>query len=204
MAQMKNRVGRSMSTTPPIDTDLHLPDLRIRGFRGIKDLQISRLGRVTLLAGKNGVGKTTALEAVRAFAEQGRYGAIASTLWNREETVQAFDEESGRELPSPNWEALFYGRVLTSDSLVSIGPISGDKLRMQTELVPAPKDPSTFDSHLPSEVLTIQVKFRGSTLSFPTHLTVQQQQEMDLLRRWGLPQAVQCESLGPGLQVISS
>ena len=103
-----------MSTAAPVDTDLHLPDLRIKGFRGIKDLQISRLGRVTLLAGKNGVGKTTVLEAARAYAEQGHYGAIANTLWSREETVQAFDEESGRELPSPNWEALFYGRVLAS------------------------------------------------------------------------------------------
>ena len=31
-----------MSTAAPVDTDLHLPDLRIKGFRGVKDLHISR------------------------------------------------------------------------------------------------------------------------------------------------------------------
>lgn len=45
--------------------DLHLPDLSISGFRGIEQLSIGRLGRVTLLAGRNGVGKTTVLDAVR-------------------------------------------------------------------------------------------------------------------------------------------
>ena len=51
---------------------LHLPDLTIKGFRGIKSLSLPRLGRVTLLAGKNGVGKTTLLEAVSIFASRGR------------------------------------------------------------------------------------------------------------------------------------
>ncbi len=184
-----------MSTAAPVDTDLHLPDLRIKGFRGIKDLLISRLGRVTLLAGKNGTGKTTVLEAVRAYAAQGHYGAIAGTLWNREETVPTFDEEMGRELPSPNWEALFYGRVLTADSLISIGPVSGDKLSIQTELVPAQEDPST---HL-GEVLKIKVRFRGFTQGFPTHLTARQQMQKDLVREWRFEKAEQCESIGPEL-----
>ena len=53
-------------------TRLHLPHLAITGFRGIRELSIGRLGRVTLLTGKNGVGKTAALEAVRALAARGR------------------------------------------------------------------------------------------------------------------------------------
>lgn len=52
---------------------LHLPTLAINGFRGIRELSISRLGRVTLLTGDNGVGKTTVLEAVRVFAARGRH-----------------------------------------------------------------------------------------------------------------------------------
>ena len=52
--------------------NLHLPNLTIKGFRGIEELSIRKLGRVTLLAGKNGVGKTTVLDAVRAYAARGR------------------------------------------------------------------------------------------------------------------------------------
>ena len=76
MAQIKNQADSPMSTAAPVDSDLHLPDLRIKGFRGIKDLHISRLGRVTLLAGKNGAGKTTVLEAVRVYAARGRQAAL--------------------------------------------------------------------------------------------------------------------------------
>ena len=113
MAKTKNRVGSLMSTAAPVDTDLHLPDLHIKGFRGIKDLLISRLGRVSLLAGKNGTGKTTVLEAVRVYAARGRYAAMAALLHDREETVAAFDEELQRALPVPKlgvpflWEGAF-------------------------------------------------------------------------------------------------
>ena len=55
---------------------LHLPDLTIKGFRGIDELTIPRLGRVTLLVGKNGVGKTTVLDAVRVYAARGRRTAL--------------------------------------------------------------------------------------------------------------------------------
>ena len=64
---------------------LPLPDLSVKGFRGIKDLSISRLGRVTLFAGKNGVGKTTLLDAVRLYAARGSYAVLSDILRNREE-----------------------------------------------------------------------------------------------------------------------
>ena len=43
---------------PTPDQNLHLPSLVIKNFRGIDELTIPRLGRATLLTGKNGVGKT--------------------------------------------------------------------------------------------------------------------------------------------------
>ena len=64
---------------------LHLRNLSIRGFLGIKDLCIGRLGRVTLLTGRNGVGKTTVLDAVRVYAARGAFPALYQLLRRREE-----------------------------------------------------------------------------------------------------------------------
>jgi len=50
---------------------LHLPDLSINNFRGIQNLSINKLGQVNLIAGLNGVGKTSLLEAVRTYANRG-------------------------------------------------------------------------------------------------------------------------------------
>ena len=48
--------------------ELPLPSLSISGFRGFENLSIPQLGRVTLLTGLNGVGKTTVLDAIRIYA----------------------------------------------------------------------------------------------------------------------------------------
>jgi ABC-type cobalamin/Fe3+-siderophores transport system ATPase subunit len=92
---------------------LHLPDLSIQGFRGIDDLSIPRLGRVTLLAGKNAVGKTTVLEAVRVFASRGEYEVLSDILTRRDE-ISVVEDEDGVSRSEPDWPALFHGRTLSS------------------------------------------------------------------------------------------
>lgn len=52
---------------PPPSAPL-LPSFRIQGFRAFRDLEIPRLGRVNLIVGKNNVGKTTVLEALKVYA----------------------------------------------------------------------------------------------------------------------------------------
>lgn len=47
-----------------------LPSFRILGFRCFRKLTIERLGRVNLIVGKNNVGKTTLLDALRVHAAQ--------------------------------------------------------------------------------------------------------------------------------------
>ncbi|MET0395348.1 MAG: AAA family ATPase [Longimicrobiaceae bacterium] len=47
---------------------LMLPSLQIRSYRGIRDLVIPELAQVNLFVGKNNVGKTSLLEAVRLHA----------------------------------------------------------------------------------------------------------------------------------------
>ena len=41
-----------------------LTELTVTNFRNLKDVSLENLGRITLIAGKNGVGKTALLEAL--------------------------------------------------------------------------------------------------------------------------------------------
>ena len=185
-----------MATEPDITSDLHLPDLRIKGFRGIKDLHISRLGRVTLLAGKNGVGKTTVLEAVRVYAARGRQETLAEMMHNREENEYSFDDDFDRDTLAPSWEALFYGRILSSDSSLSIGPENGDQVHIKTKLAPTHLDLSSIGSQFPDEVLYLQVSFQGSEYEFST---IRRERRRTVSGGLALPLVVRCDSLGPDL-----
>ena len=112
--------------------DLDLRDLVIENFRGIKKLRIPRLGRVTLIAGKNGAGKTTVLEAIRVYAARGRHDVLEQVLTDREEFLVGVDEEGGNEV-EPDWLALFYGRDISQDVSVAIGPtLERDRLVVRT------------------------------------------------------------------------
>ena len=111
-----------MAVKEKVASKLHLPDLQIKGFRGIDDLAIPRLGRATLLAGKNGVGKTTVLESVEVYAARGRYNAIEEILLRREEYSFESDVE-GDTVLRVNELALFSGRSLPSIPL-SVGSLS--------------------------------------------------------------------------------
>lgn len=100
---------------------LQLPDLRIRAFRAVGELAIPRLGRVTLIAGRNGVGKTTVLDAVRLYAARGHYLALAKLVERREGLPSPPD---GRErAPGPlDFGTLFHGRGGDRAKTIRIGP----------------------------------------------------------------------------------
>ena len=105
-------------------SDLHLPDLSIRAFRGIDNLQIPRLGRVTLVVGENGIGKTTLIEAVRVYASRGNTDTLCAILAEREEF---YSVHFNRSSSAVNWSPLFFGRDPEQVSELSIGPIATDQ-----------------------------------------------------------------------------
>lgn len=109
--------------------NLHLPDLIIQGFRGIDSLTIPRLGRVTLITGKNGIGKTTILEAVQTYASRADASVLSSLLANREEDDRIVDDEGVEHKIIP-WEALFHRLDITEHRTISIGPSDGDHIRI--------------------------------------------------------------------------
>ena len=122
------------------DTGLLLPDLYIENFRGIKKLSIPRLGRVTLLAGRNGVGKTTALDAIRVYSARGRKQVLADVLNRRDELITPRDRTAGDGVEL-DWAALFHDRIMSEEVSVSIG--SRDKPNQLTIEVTVPKDEQT-------------------------------------------------------------
>ena len=90
---------------------LHYPDLHIHGFRGFKDLEIPRLGRVTLITGKNNTGKSSLLEALRLHAHNAAPRLVYDILRFREESAWGVDEEERLFDPESVLQvsALFHG-----------------------------------------------------------------------------------------------
>ena len=113
-----------------LDDRLHLPSLSIEGFRGIKELSIERLGRVTLLAGKNSVGKTTVLDAVRVYAARGHHEVLSDLLESRQELAIAIVEPAPREFVA-DFAALFHGRDVSKCARIAIGAKDADQLRIE-------------------------------------------------------------------------
>ena len=86
--------------------NLILDSLEIREFRAFKHLEIERLGRVNLIVGKNNVGKSSVLEALRLYAQRGSLSIIRTILREREEEQVNLKNTTVIE----NIEYLFHGR----------------------------------------------------------------------------------------------
>ena len=193
---------------------LHLPNLAIINFRGIRNLEIGRLGRVTLLTGRNGVGKTTILEAVRVYAARGHEDVFQELLLTREEFAKARDEDLDLILV-PDYTALFYGRRVTPNQPISIGLVSGqDALRIMVVDV---KDLSENQRGLLAQIdpeadESLKAVYRDAESVIPSFLKISDSKEPQLVRtlsrrlqRRGelispnMPDPINLESLGPGL-----
>ena len=149
-----------------LDNHLHLPSLSIKGFRGIKELSIERLGRVTLLAGKNSVGKTTVLDAVQVYAARGYYRVLASVLESREE-VAALTDGADHEQVGPYLEGIFYGRDASQGAFLSIGPNDDSDQFIIEAGIPQEDSHSTQQfpfSFLNPSVRTFKIVFQGHEL----------------------------------------
>ena len=195
----------SASTSPH---KLHLPDLAIQGFCGIRDLTINRLGRVTLIAGMNGVGKTTLLDAVCAYAERGRQSTLQDILSRRHEMVDDVDVD-GKPVALLDWSALFFGRCLDEGRSISIGPRS--PAPDQQLLLTLERDQQAQEIHWNSDErdisLFIESKFAkttrpiqiGPSPPLPPYWTTAQIRQRERQLSHGALDPVVCRSLGPDL-----
>ena len=92
-------------------SSLKLNSLEIKNFRAFNDLSINKLGRVNLVVGKNNVGKSSFLEALRIYSSR-NHSEIWKIFSERNEglypgIVASFDEDQQR---INTIRYLFYGR----------------------------------------------------------------------------------------------
>ncbi len=180
---------------------LHLPSLSIRGLRGIGELDIPRLGRVTLLAGKNGVGKTTVIEAVRVYASRGRERVLSALLNRHEEFAPAIDEDDNRTFVFDP-AALFHGRDVPPNSCIEIGPGDGSSdgnLRIEAVVANAEQAARMESQCRGTPPLVMEISFANRKQTIPWFFLHYIRYTGFADDREELPPELNCRSLGPGL-----
>ena len=193
--------------TPP----LHLPSLSVKGFRGIKDISIARLGRVTLLAGKNSSGKTTVLDAVRVYAARAHPNILSEVLGSHREVAELTSSQGQNNVGS-RIEAIFHGRDASKDAIFTIGP-NDDSMRLVVETVNPeeerwPHRPPRYSSEVPLRTLIASFGdnkkidifwyFSPYALSTKTARDRRVYQDAGAVREHEMPTPIVCESMGPG------
>ena len=204
-----------------LGTRLHLPSLSIKGFRGIDELTIDRLGRVTLIAGKNSVGKTTVLDAIQVYAARGREDILSQLLTSRQEvSIATVEDVHGQRRFVPDFPALFHGRDVSECARIAIGPKGyTDQLRIEESLLGEDELASQIERNLSRYVAkgytqTFRVVFQDTEQILPWILPIQGSDAARTVERYSVsaclylfqllvkakwPSPIGCQFLGPGL-----
>ncbi|MEM9454648.1 MAG: ATP-binding protein [Myxococcota bacterium] len=94
-------------------------DLRIHGFRCFESLTVSDLGRVNLLVGENGAGKTSVLEGMRLLYSGGNPISLLASALERGEYDSDEDERGHLERVAV-LRFVFFGRAAERGAQLSI------------------------------------------------------------------------------------
>ena len=194
---------------------LQLPDLVVQGFRGLDDLKISRLGRVTMITGKNSVGKTSVLEAIKVYAARGTYSALTDLLEDREEFANAKGEDGDRAT-GIDLSGLFHGWEITDSSEITIGSADPDN-QLKLKIGGVTEDQLELFGRLNPEIYEfgdkmLSARFNGVSHDLPWVFSFDDSaarmtyrfdrkypQHLLRSRQQHIPSEIPCATFGPGL-----
>ncbi len=120
-------------------TNKMLSALEVHGFRAFEHLKLEKLGRVNLIVGKNNVGKSTLLEALWVYANQGAPSVLWSLLVERNESEAVSSLRMSDRLTDEEFENqilairyLFFGRqdLLSNKQSIVIGSPNDEKNKL--------------------------------------------------------------------------
>lgn len=124
-------------TQPEATKDLVLDSLEIKNFRAFRHLEIPKLGRVNLITGKNNVGKSSLLEALWLYANNGSPFILRQLLLARRELGEPDEDQD----PTASVRFLYHGYPdLTSiTNPIVIGPAGLTSRSLTLAVMPAPE-----------------------------------------------------------------
>jgi len=125
-----------------------ITDVLIRNFKCFESLTVPELGRITLISGRNNVGKTALLEALFLFSDQRNPGMTVQQYGRRGVEQVALTTEA-------MWRPIFYNYSMDAEILISLttnGNHEQVKFRFNQEYVPrSPNTVQTEDKHIPTD-----------------------------------------------------
>jgi len=111
-----------------------LPSFEVENFRTFSHLQIPHLGGVNLIVGRNNVGKSMLLEALRLYAAEGDWLAIFGLLHDRDELLPGYHAKEDDVNPRLHIASLFHGRSMQlgkTSLTLGEGPQGPKNLRLE-------------------------------------------------------------------------
>lgn len=112
-----------------------LKNLVIKNFRGLSSMKLNGLGRVNLLVGRNGSGKTSILEAVELLSSAGDPRHLARVLDSRRKSPFISKYGGHRSTVLPTVGHLFHGFEYRAGSTVELhAETAHDALRLKLRL----------------------------------------------------------------------
>ena len=90
--------------------------LKIENFRSLEDFQVTKLGRVNLIVGKNNSGKSSVLEALRIYAGNANHELLEAIAQGHDEKYFLANEDPDTFNKALPFEDLFTGRKFTEDN----------------------------------------------------------------------------------------